>query len=125
MIPNPFLMASSIRLPLSGDIQQDIHPDFFGPHYNGNEDVEREIIEDVAGYGRQLGWVVEALLQVAEKAEVDLPKIERLHEKSEEIKAKHKTSAARSAAEALESLRQLDQETWKALVAKELEKTQK
>jgi hypothetical protein len=65
----------SARGPLSGDVNQAINPWhwWFGSLSqqtgfininaveSGDPQLERRIIEDVASYGRQLGWIIEAL----------------------------------------------------------------
>lgn len=48
---------------------------------SGNPELERRIVENTASYGRQLGWILEALVIIAQKLEqlekVELSKEER------------------------------------------------
>lgn len=65
----------NFKLPLSGDVSQTINPWTLWLRYltqqsgfininnfdSGDPEIEKKIIEEVASYGRQLGWITEIL----------------------------------------------------------------
>ncbi|MCP3404920.1 hypothetical protein [Bradyrhizobium sp. CCGB01] len=69
------------KLPLSGDVVQSIYPSFFSPAggqfglvnitvgQSSAPDVEKDVLSDVAGYGKQIGQIADALLVVVEHLE--------------------------------------------------------
>lgn len=69
------------KLPLSGDVVQSIYPSFFNPTggqfglinitvgQSSAPDVEKDVLSDVAGYGKQIGQIADALLAVVEHLE--------------------------------------------------------
>lgn len=69
------------KLPLSGDVVQSIYPSFFSPTggqfglvnvtvgQSSAPEVEKDVLSDVAGYGKQIGQVADALLAVIEHLE--------------------------------------------------------
>lgn len=69
------------KLPLSGDVVQSIYPSFFSPTggqfglvnitvgQSSAPDVEKDVLSDVAGYGKQIGQIADALLTVVEHLE--------------------------------------------------------
>jgi len=69
------------KLPLSGDVVQSIYPSFFSPTggqfglvnitvgQSSAPDVEKDVLSDVAGYGKQIGQIADALLAVVEHLE--------------------------------------------------------
>jgi hypothetical protein len=71
------------KLPLSGDVVQSINPitSFFSPSgsqfglvnitvgQSSAPDVEKDVLSDVAGYGKQIGQIADALLTVIEHLE--------------------------------------------------------
>ncbi|APG15760.1 hypothetical protein M2175_008808 [Bradyrhizobium elkanii] len=70
------------KLPLSGDVVQSIYPSFFSPTggqfglvnitvgQSSAPDVEKDVLSDVAGYGKQIGQIADALLVVVEHLEL-------------------------------------------------------
>lgn len=100
---NPWLYM--FKTPWSGDLSQDIAPvtTWFSPqlefNFAGNKKIEADIIAEVASYGRQLGILSDAVLELADgkagqsvedlrKLMGDIDKIKRRHEESLEVKAK-------------------------------------
>lgn len=70
MFPWIWLWAPQVRWPFSGDVAQDIEPNtawLFGAIKPGAGDarIERQAYE-LASYGKQLGWITEVLIEVAE-----------------------------------------------------------
>ena len=71
------------KLPLSGDVVQSIYPSFFSPTggqfglvnitvgQSSAPDVEKDVLSDVAGYGKQIGQIADALLVVIERLEAE------------------------------------------------------
>jgi hypothetical protein len=57
--------------PLSGDVKQDINPvtSWMSPHmefnFAGDREIESTIVSEVASYGKQLGILSEALLEIS------------------------------------------------------------
>ncbi len=120
-----FPFSGGFRMPWSGDIIQEIRPEFFSPSYSGKQEIEGEVISKVAGYGRQLGWLSDALLVLADKVGPfegdDAKTIEEVREmvaKVEAIKTRSKCDAEAKAARALDLLKVLDKEAYAALLEK-------
>jgi hypothetical protein len=70
MYPWLWLWAPQFHFPWGGNVAQDIHPDtnWFSrtiPPNAGDADIER-IAFSLASYGKQLGWLTEAVLAMAE-----------------------------------------------------------
>ncbi len=124
---NPFLtFFHSLRLPASGDVQQDYRPitTWFSPqiHYSGNLKIEAEITEKVAGYGRQLGILTEVLAEITESSgavESKTPAMTKFVEMKhgiDQIKKRHKVDLESRARDSLEALLHSDPRTLKALL---------
>ena len=70
MYPWLMLWAPQYHFPFSGSVAQRIDPQTI---WNtllpgaGNAEVERTVLEEEASYGRQLGWIAEVLLDIAER----------------------------------------------------------
>jgi hypothetical protein len=122
--PNPL----SIMFPGAGGNFQNF--DFWSPrvsvNFAGNPAVEREVTEDVASYGSQIGWlndIVAALAKAAPdavKANPDaadaLTSLKNAMNKIEEIKRRRKASAYDAARDALAKLGCADKSAYKRLV---------
>lgn len=76
------LWQSSMQMPLSGDVVQDINPitRWLSPqlefNFAGNQALEAKVVSEVASYGKQLGVLAEAVLALAD--EQSGPELERL-----------------------------------------------
>jgi len=115
MTPWIFWWAPTLRLqlPLGGDVTQDIDPElswFFDaiPTSAGDGRIERRAF-DVASYGRQLGWITEVLIGLAERdgvpggqAAESLRKLRRIRAEIERIKDAEYEAEAREPAPKLE-----------------------
>ena len=122
--PNPF----SIMFPGAGGNFQTF--DLWSPrvsvNFAGNPAVEREVTEDVASYGSQIGWlndIVAALAKAApdalkgnEEAEGALTSLNDAMRKIEGIKQRRKTTAYDTARDALAKLGSADKDAYKRLV---------
>jgi hypothetical protein len=96
-----WLSMFGIRTPLSGDVTQDIAPSIGGQlgllninaTRSGDPALEQRIITQVASYGRQLGWLIEAVDVLARRqsrrglSEADIHALDQLHELAERVAA--------------------------------------
>jgi hypothetical protein len=110
--PNPFNV-----FPGAGGNWQEIMTRWWSPNislnFAGDAGIEREVNEDVASYGRQIGWlneIVEALAIAAPDAVKAKPaadalaKLKTAQQKIAEIKARRKANAVEKARAALGAL---------------------
>ena len=102
---DPFWM---FRLPLSGDVNQRITAPWFSPsltvNYAGNPAIEDRVVTEVASYGKQLGWLNEIVLAMANKQAVPqdtLNCLEKAVHDIELIKQETQPSAANKALDQL------------------------
>ncbi|HZL62078.1 MAG TPA: hypothetical protein VFC32_07245 [Pseudolabrys sp.] len=123
-LPNPL----NIMFPGAGGNFQTF--DFWSPrvsvNFAGNPAVEREVTEDVASYGSQIGWLNDIVIALAkaapdalkanEDAEGALTNLKDAMEKIEAIKQRRKTSALDTARDALAKLGSADKDAYKRLV---------
>jgi len=106
---DPFWM---FRLPLSGDVNQRITAPWFSPsltvNYAGEPAIEDRVVTEVASYGKQLGWLNEIVLALANKQAVPqetLKRLEKAVQDIETIKKEAQPSALDAANKALDQLR--------------------
>lgn len=107
------------RSPLSGDVFQNIAPDYSSTDIAGNIEIERRITREVASYGNQLGTILDALKVLAKDADRDDPAIAelfRLIDAVDAVKRAEGQSAGDRARDALDSLRKTDRAAYAALV---------
>jgi hypothetical protein len=104
--------------PGAGGNWQEIMTRFWSPNislnFAGDAGIEREVNEDVASYGRQIGWlndIVEALaaaapdaLKAGKDAERSLQQLKAAQKKIIEIKQRRKANAVAKARAALSAL---------------------
>lgn len=102
----------------SGDVGME---GWFSPNlqvsYAGSPAIERDVVESVASFGKQIGILSEAVLELA--AEHDGEKVGRLRElvqRVEEVKSRHRSTVRRDAEDALDRLGRLDQDELKGLL---------
>lgn len=94
----------------SGDVDL---KNWFSPNVNvtyaGTPAIERDVVERVASFGKQLGILTDAVLELAGgKAADKVQDLREIAERIEAIKEAHKGDAKRSAKEAIERLAKLD-----------------
>ena len=83
----------AFRAPLSGNVTQDINPlsNLLCPqlefNFAGNSKLESEIVANVASFGKQLGILTEAVLELANDSGAKGSAINRLKELSDEIES--------------------------------------
>jgi hypothetical protein len=102
-----WLSMLGLRAPLSGDVTQDITSSIGGQlgllNINatraGDPALEQRIITEVASYGRQLGWLVDAVEVLARRqprhdlSEADIRALDQLHELAKRVAAVKKQTA--------------------------------
>ena len=61
------------RLPLSGDVTQDIESDFFRDNIENkdNQEIEKKIFKKVATYGSQLGTIIDSMAILLNNIRID------------------------------------------------------
>jgi len=87
--------------------------------YAGTPEIEREVVERIASFGRQLGILTEAVLEIA--AGVGGEKVERLRNLNQEVdavKQRHRSELRRDAKEAIERLARSDAGELRSLLAR-------
>jgi hypothetical protein len=99
------------RWPFSGDVRQRITAPWFSPsltvNYAGDPIIEDRVVTEVASYGRQLGWLTEIALALANKQPLPRETLRRLEQASRDIEAIKKDvqpSALEAASKALDRL---------------------
>ncbi|GIT91191.1 hypothetical protein JANAI62_16460 [Jannaschia pagri] len=114
----PFdIWAPMIRAPFSGDVTQEITPRVLSPDIAGQTEIERTIHTEVASYGTQLGKILEALQTLSDATKTPLPDIDKLVTKVETAKTRNKDDLRADAKAALERLRAVDEDGWRALTS--------
>lgn len=107
------------RSPLSGDVIQNISPEFTSVDIAGNARIERRIVQEVASYGDQLGTMLDVLMLLTKHIDQDSDEVKALNAlvaKVEAVKSQEKTSAADRARDALKTLKSADPDTFREIV---------
>lgn len=113
----PFdIWAPIFRAPFSGNVTQEISPRLLSPNIQGVPEIEHKIETEVASFGKQLGKIIEALLELSEDPKAQIPEIVELHERIEEVKAESKDMLKANAIDALARLKAANKEEWAAIV---------
>jgi hypothetical protein len=127
MLPFPF----SVALPGAGGNWQTIDTRWWSPNltmnFAGDPAIEREINEEVATYGRQIGWlndIVAALVEAdgkaaiakSEKATKSFNKLETARRKIEAIKQRKAANALDEARDAMVKLAKEDAPAYRRLL---------
>ncbi|MEL6323660.1 MAG: hypothetical protein AAFQ84_05460 [Pseudomonadota bacterium] len=90
MMASP-LNQMTVNYPFSGDVTQHIAPETSVDLLAraGDADVERAIVESVASYGRQLGWIIDYLDDLARQSPglVSGEKVEQIRDLKSRIEA--------------------------------------
>jgi hypothetical protein len=77
-----FDQLSMFRTPWSGDVTQRITAPWFSPSLTvnnaGDPAVEDRVVTEVASYGKQLGWLTEIAIALANKQPVPTETLSRL-----------------------------------------------
>ncbi len=114
MFPWLWLWSPRFELPLSGNISQDISPEWFFKAINpeaGDGEVEKKIF-DSASYGKQLGLITEVLLSLVDggvvesaQAKKSLETLKSVYTDIESIKRQHTSDCADTAIELLKNIK--------------------
>ena len=117
---DPFWM---FRLPLSGDVNQRITAPWFSPavtvNYAGDPVIEDRVVTEVASYGKQIGWLSEIALALANHQPPPAETVRRLEEATQKIDAIKKEvqqSSLDAASSALDRLQRDDPEGYQKLL---------
>lgn len=116
------MLRSVMTLPFGGAVTQTISPltSLFSTviNYKGVPAVERDVVEEVAGYGSQLGTVIDAVLVLAQgRNDPALDRLRDLALRIERVKQRHEGACAENAREALDALRRRDPREFRHLLA--------
>ena len=113
--PSGFDPLWMFRAPWSGDVAQRITAPWFSPsltvNYAGDPAVEDRVVTEVASYGKQLGWLTEIAIALAERQtlpEETLRRLERATKDIDAIKKQVRASAVEAANNALDRLERDD-----------------
>ena len=122
---NPWLFPwwGLFKGPFSGDVIQDIAPitSWLSPQFEfnfaGNRRIEAEVAADVASYGKQLGILSEAVMELADgKKGVAVDRLKKLTDQIEEVKHQHKDRLEQKVKAELDQLKQQDPKALKRLI---------
>ena len=111
------------RLPLSGDVNQRITAPWFSPaitvNYAGDPAIEDRVVTEVASYGKQIGWLTEIALALANKQPLPVDTLRRLETAAhhiDAIKKDVKRSSFEVATEVLDRLERDDPVNYRKLI---------
>lgn len=122
---NPWLFPwwGLFKWPLSGDVTQDIAPitSLLSPQFEfnfaGNRRIESEVVADVASYGKQLGILSEAVMELADGNKgVAFDRLKKLTDQIEEVKHQHEDRLEQKVKADLDQLKQQDPKTLKRII---------
>lgn len=123
MISNPWIQwMQSWQAPFS-NYDQNISPvtTWFSPtyelNYAGNPAIEAKITKDVASFGKQLGVISEAVLELSEGQSGEaLDKLRTMSEQIEKIKRTHESEEPNQLAVMLKELKKADRKAFDQLM---------
>jgi hypothetical protein len=111
------------RGPWSGDVAQRIMASWFSPsltvNYAGDPAVEDRVVAEVASYGKQLGWLTEIAIALANRQPVPAETLDRLEKAAKDIAAIKEQvgiSAVEAAKDALDRLERHDPAQYRNLL---------
>ena len=112
MANNPF---SFFPLPWSGPVTQDLLDHWFSPavtyNFAGDATIEKQVVESVASYGRQIGWLNEVVLALADGKTPPPATVERMRQAVKEVEALKAIHASSAFADATDALARLKKES--------------
>ena len=122
MSTQPLMWPFNLFAP--GNLNQPILPGWsFGNvsvNYAGNAEIEKDVVEKVASFGKQLGIITDAVLALADGKPKDDKAIMRLKEiaaKIEDVKNRNKASLADQARGAMQRLEKAEPATARRIAA--------
>jgi hypothetical protein len=117
------LNSPFFKFPLSGNVTQDINPvtSWLSPqlefNFAGNHQIEADVISTVASYGKQLGTISEAVLELADGTQNGaIEQLRQLTKDIDSIKKKHQQQEATRLKAGLEQLQKNDPDAFKQLL---------
>jgi hypothetical protein len=120
MAYDPFWIFQS---PLSGDVNQRINAPWFSPaltvNIAGNAEIEERVVSEVASYGKQLGWLNEIVLALANDQKPPAKTLARMKEAVkaiEAIKEGKEVTSLQAAIDALDRLKKDQPEQYQELL---------
>lgn len=123
MFSFPFPWPTEIKFPGSDQNNQDIHPvtNWLSPTmitYAGDREIEERVVSEVASFGKQLGIVTEALLEIADdRPGGAIDRLRLIATRVENIKQRYHRALEEKAEEAFEALFKADPAAAERLVA--------
>lgn len=113
--------AYGMQWPFSGGVNQKITTPWFSPTFNfaGDARIEEKVVTEVASYGKQIGWLNDIVLALADNKKPPANALKQLKEavkEIEDIKRKQKLSRLSAAVEALDTLRDAQSATYRNLI---------
>jgi hypothetical protein len=85
--------------------------------YAGSPAIERDVVENVASFGNQLGTLIDAVVELAGDAKgKNVDDLRRLQKDVDAIKKRHKLDLKREAEKAIDRLAKLDEPALKAVL---------
>ena len=111
---------ADFNFPGAGSNWQEIMTRWWSPNitlnFAGNAAIEREVNEDVASYGRQIGWLNDIVAALGTAAADALATLKAAQVKIAAIKERRKANAPDSARQALGQLGKANMEAYRRLV---------
>jgi len=114
------------RSPLSGNVAEKISAPWFSPsltvNYAGDPAVEERVVNEIASYGSQIGWLNDVVLALAKSAQLPAHLAETVQRmtdtanKIEELKAASRNATLNAATMALDRLKQEQPAAYTALL---------
>src|SRR4051794_9110687 len=114
--PYSFFPTPQTFFPTPQTLDQPINPGWsFGGvniNYQGNPSIERDVVEKVASYGKQLGILSEAVLELAgdktQKGERPIARVREIVARIEALKSESKAALEREARSAMARLAEFE-----------------
>jgi len=116
---------SLFSLPWSWPVTQDLLDHWFSPTFNfaGNAPLEKEVVENIASYGTQIGWLNEVVLALAQHQPVPDDTVKQMCKATKRIEALKKSkadNALEDAEDALERLKKVAPDRYETLIIQAL-----
>jgi hypothetical protein len=95
-------------------VVQDLLDHWFSPsviyNFAGNAGIEKQVVENVASYGRQIGWLNEVVLELAEGKEPEKATVARMRKAVKQINMIKDIRATNALDDAKDALARLEKE---------------
>jgi hypothetical protein len=112
-----------VKSPLSGDVDQEFVSSFFSPKVNfnlaGDAGIEKEVVQSVASYGKQLGLITEVLLELTtDSSSESVEKLKAINEQVTAVKERNRVNDVATIESMLEGLPDEERSTLLASLVK-------